>query len=473
MPQTSELAPSPLASKARNEAAFSGLPALRDQGRKAASASRFSVRTMVRAVSYTACGVVAVMLLTSALPPLLSDSTRRAVVNVPLTFVTSPIAGEVTAIDARADERVYAGQVVARVENERVDRSTLIGLQSALVGARIAMQSLRHQLKMVSDQLADVSADVDSQRKYLLKQARALEAEAQAHAASEAIGMQERKSVEQRKRALLGQGFVSQAQMDTAARETFAAQQDLEASLAVLQRRHAQREAIQGGQFVGESLGPAAELALKQRDLLQEQKRLSLAIEENGAKLDAIEHATAAEEARVEKLTAKQVAAPIGGAVFKVIASPGQYVAAGDVLVSTVQCDRTKIAAIFSIRQAASLAVGSRVRITGEGWTGAGEGRVVQVMPRTNDGADSTYAVPFPPIERREMYVLIEPSQAGFSRAGGTGGAPCGIGEWVSVTSVEGDGFAGRAASAVSGLFGDMFGVTRPASAASRSAGRT
>lgn len=84
---------------------------------------------IIRVSAYSVAMVLALLLVNSALPPLLADQSDRAVIDAPITLLTSPIAGEVTSIVGAAGQRLQPNTLVARVENARVDRSTLITLE--------------------------------------------------------------------------------------------------------------------------------------------------------------------------------------------------------------------------------------------------------------------------------------------------------------------------------------------------------
>jgi len=83
--------------------------------------------TSVKIASLGVLGVPAIVFTSSVLPPVFTSSSVRAVVNAPVSSLTSPISGTVTVIDDRKGE-FYEG-AIATVQNDRVDRSTLIGLQ--------------------------------------------------------------------------------------------------------------------------------------------------------------------------------------------------------------------------------------------------------------------------------------------------------------------------------------------------------
>src|SRR4051794_3426376 len=98
---------------------------------RASQASRQRTHTrIVRISSYSVAGVLAVLMTTATLPPLLADQSDRAVINAPITLLTAPITGEVIDLLGRVGQRLEPGQAVAYLHNGRVDRSTLIGLDS-------------------------------------------------------------------------------------------------------------------------------------------------------------------------------------------------------------------------------------------------------------------------------------------------------------------------------------------------------
>ena len=106
--------------------------------------------------------VLALLLVNSALPPLLADQSDRAVIDAPITLLTSPIAGEVTSIVGAAGQRLQPNTLVARVENARVDRSTLITLEGKVNELQSALHAANQ--KKASDN-AYVAA-LTTSRKY-------------------------------------------------------------------------------------------------------------------------------------------------------------------------------------------------------------------------------------------------------------------------------------------------------------------
>jgi hypothetical protein len=143
------------------------------------------------------------------------------------------------------------------------------------------------------------------------------------------------------------------------------------------------------------------------------------------------------ERDRLTSLEQSTVTANGQGEILNASAAIGRHVNAGDTLARMVDCSNAFVVAIFSYRQGVNLSPGTRVNIDG-GSTGTQGGTVTEVLPKTSDKVDETYAVPFPQTERRELYVLVHPDTPLRTLVTDGGHGRCDIGQWVTVTRVNG-----------------------------------
>jgi hypothetical protein len=159
-----------------------------------------------------------------------------------------------------------------------------------------------------------------------------------------------------------------------------------------------------------------------------EEMELSAVLQEKQRLIDT-------ERRRLDRLAEAEVRVPSGGKIVNVSAAQGRHVNAGDSIASLVACDRRFVVAIFSYRQAQSMAVGTPVRIDGAPF---GSGVVTEILPKTSDKGDERFAVPFPQTERRELYAIIAPAEpsagAGARTAAERPRSSCTVGQWVTVT---------------------------------------
>ncbi|MBX9749161.1 MAG: hypothetical protein K5Q68_06045 [Roseococcus sp.] len=406
----------------------------------------------LRGVTYGGAILLAGSLLLASLPPILSDTSTRAVVNAPIVLVTAPIDGELDKLLAEPGDPVAHGEVMARMRNDRLDRSTLIGLENQTQGTRISLQGLRERIEVLSNWLDSLDRNIAVQRGFALNVATEVEREARAKAASAAATLAEMSTLVARQRRLLEAGVVSREVLQIALLRERAAQEDLLATQAALARREAERRSIELGSYAGDTQGALGSLIERRRDASLELSRLRVDEAQLTNNLNALSAQTASETARLARLLDAEVASPSAGHVLRAFASPGQRLNAGDTIAGTVECRSAFVVGIFSVRQAHRLAVGSRVLVDAEGWHETRFGHVRQVLPRTTDRVDTGYAVPFPPMERREMYVLIDLEDArptrGARDARGRPAVPCDIGRWVHV-EIEGGMVSGFASAAL------------------------
>ena len=79
---------------------------------------------IVRISAYSVASVLALLMTTATLPPLLADQSDRAVINAPISLLTAPIAGEMTNVFTAIGQHLGAGAPVAHIQNARIDRTT-------------------------------------------------------------------------------------------------------------------------------------------------------------------------------------------------------------------------------------------------------------------------------------------------------------------------------------------------------------
>ena len=121
------------------------------------------MHVIIRVSAYSVATVLALLLVNSALPPLLADQSDRAVIDAPITLLTSPIAGEVTTIVGAAGQRLQPNTLVAHVENARVDRSTLITLEGKVNELQGALHAANQKKASDKAYVAALDAEIRQQ----------------------------------------------------------------------------------------------------------------------------------------------------------------------------------------------------------------------------------------------------------------------------------------------------------------------
>src|ERR1700761_1217101 len=90
----------------------------------------FSGQSIARLAGFGVVIFIAWTLLSMVMPPMFFRSSQRAVVDVPTTLVTTPIEGTVASQRLHIGDRFHAGDALVDIQNQNVDRSTLVELTS-------------------------------------------------------------------------------------------------------------------------------------------------------------------------------------------------------------------------------------------------------------------------------------------------------------------------------------------------------
>jgi multidrug resistance efflux pump len=381
--------------------------------------------------SFSFAGVLAVLVFLNVAPNILSGSSRRAMVNAPVTLVTSPIAGRLMTEQAGSGQRVRAGDVIARVENLTVDRSELmrLKLESLSVGEKLLV--VKTQLNESRPRAEELRSRIASLKSAALIQLEESTAQARAKLEAARAVADARLSHSARIRPLLLSNTYTRFHLEAAAFQAAEAAADKSAAEHLLTSRIALLDAGKHDVFVGDSFVLLTSLQQQLMTIDTEMKKLEaeqLASEERSKALkDLVE----AEEDRIKKLGESAVVASTDGYVLDIDRRPGQYVDAGSKILRTASCKTAIVTAVFPISMVSDLTSEAPVAIDLIEDGRRLNGRVARIMPRDAERESERLWVPLPPALTNEMYALIsldEPlSQDGDSN-------DCKIGGWVRVT---------------------------------------
>jgi len=409
---------------------------------KTPAASRSSRHPMIlRVSSLVVASVLSLLMITTVVPPIVADQSDRAVINAPVTLLTSPIDGEIDSLSMVTGHTVEAGDSIARISNVRLDRGTLISLQEKAGDAREKLAST--QAKKDSDRtyLKSLDAEIVAQVEQLKAQFQSQIAELRARVAQSESLSAEKKALVDRQSDMVARDAASTFMLKPTTQQYSASLHNEDAENAKLNQKVAQLDALQKGIYVGDDLISIGTLVQKRRDIDLDEKRMEIEEKELTAVLADHQRLIDAEQKRLDTLAAADVRVTAPGNILNVGAAPGRHVNAGDMLASLVDCDKRFVVAIFSYRQGQTMKVGTSVRVDGASF---GSGIVTAVLPKTSDKIDDRFAIPFPQTERRELYAIIAPDnrtgsavqlEAATQHEQSTS---CNVGQWVTVTKDDG-----------------------------------
>ncbi|MGH1589751.1 HlyD family efflux transporter periplasmic adaptor subunit [Methylobacterium phyllosphaerae] len=406
----------------------------------AAHKNRAAVHSkVVRVSAYSVATVLALLMTSATLPPLIADQSDRAVINAPITLITAPIPGEVTKVYSKLAEDLEAGESIVQIHNGRVDRSTLIGLDGKTDELRTGLVSAQKKIDSDNIYAASLAAEINKQVEQSAITLEGEIAEAKAHVAAADAQSQSTKAVFDRQQSMVNSSAASAEMLRPTQHKLDATRFDKDAEAAKLSQKVSELGAIKKGIFVGSQSSSLAALAQKRRDLTYDAQRLSIEAGQLASSLKTHQVLADAERRRFDSLTDATVRTVSSGVVLSLGVAQGRHVNPGDSIATLVDCNQSFAVGIFSYRQAQNLTVGTPVTISSSDPDVPKRGRVSEVLPKTSDKTDQLYAVPFPQTERREMYVLVSLDRPASDTTEGRFSdrkhvSACSVGQWVTIT---------------------------------------
>lgn len=386
--------------------------------------------------AYALLAFVLWLMIATLVRPLLSSKATRAVLQAPVTLITSPINGVVAQMAVHPRDAVVPGALVATVRNPTVSQEILTQLRSQHLALQSQLAQLANQYKADNQEMRAVGQQANIHREASLAQAWESWqiAQRQRDVAHSVVEEQENKV--RTNQALLEQGAISEQVMNASVAQLNTAR----ANAAVAEQAftgQVQTVASAGqGAFVGTNGNGLFQTLSSRREALR--NSVGRAQQDGAAifqQLKQVRQLEEEERQRVQKLSSYDIKATQAGQVHTVLAPEGAYVTAGASLVRVTDCSRLGVVAVFPARVAKRLGIGSLLDVKFEENGKVVPARVEQLLPEASEALQSTYSVPFPYAEQGSLYAVARIENAGQPEAPADGGASlCAPGKVVSAS---------------------------------------
>lgn len=399
------------------------------------SATRWHVAP--RLASYGIAIFFAWLLLSMMLPTVFSHSSERAVVDAPVKLVTTPVEGIVTAQQVKVGTPFQAGDTLMTVQNPNVDRSLLADLtgkklenQQQYDAAKAKLESDQTRLAITNEQLAkyQLAAQKNHAAKVRAIQSRLAVAKAQ---------VDQQEDIVNRNQALQWAGAVSEAYTNASKYQLSILSNSKEAIKAELDNAVNDSQASKGKVFFSAADGSAQTLTQRRDDLVAEIAQLESQLTQTGKSGHSIDDLIAQESERVNRMSNFEIKAYGNGVVEDVLAPPGTRVNAGATLIRSTECSDERVVAVFPRSLSDELLPGAKLKIKVDGVPDPLDASVAEILPRAPDGEQARYLVPFPPIEKTEIYLIakLDKPLSGLPRKPGEApSSSCAMGHWAKVS---------------------------------------
>lgn len=315
-------------------------------------------------------------------------TSRDAIVVAGTVTLRAPIPGNLRVGVLSMGDVLHNQQIVAKVENPRVDDSRSAELGSRLrsteaqieaaQGTTVRLQTFLNELKVRGNKYSHFRG---------AKMAALLEGARSQVDASRSVELESAERLT-RARELLQQGLATQEMLAEREREHTVAAAAAASARHGLDALAVERESMHSGVTLDAysdqpySLQRVDEVALslmRAKATLDEETKQKLALEKQ---LDE-------ENQRLNLLRTATIAVPGEGRVWRVMASNGEYVNAGQPIVELVQCSRLSVVAELSPRKYARVQLGTRAKFRPKNRGGVYYGVVTQKLVNATSAADA------------------------------------------------------------------------------------
>lgn len=386
-----------------------------------------------RLASYGMVVFIIWVILSVMFPYIFTRSSDRAIVNSPVNLVTTPVEGVVTKQVVQAGTAFAAGQPLMTLQNPNMDRALLMELTGKQLDNQKRLEAAKSKLEGDETRLASTSGDVKryqgaAQREH---ESKIRGIEARLAAAKQQIDAQE--DVVNRNQAMQWAGAVSQAYTDASRNQLNVLAGARDAVQAELDGARNSSAASRSKIYSSNTDGAVGALSQRQDELKAEivQTRAEIKqLEDYGTEVDKL---VTTEQGRLDRVSNLDIKAYTAGIVEDVLTPPGTHVAAGATLMRTTNCASPSVVAVFPRSLSKDLLPGAKVTVLVDGVGTPQPGKVAEILPRAPDGDQARYFVPFPPIEKSEIYLIAKLDKPLPDLPGAGKTDRCALGHWAKV----------------------------------------
>ncbi len=319
----------------------------------------------------------------------------NAVVSAYTISLRTPIDGLVGGRPMKIGDLVRRSSLVATVTNDRVDDQHLVDLRAHLARARAELAAVSAEMEGLKSLSAILKQRADEYKAASTARLRGSVTEALDLLVALNYRRDEAKQTLDRSSSLAERGFASTADLDRAKANFGSLFSQAAAQSGRLASLEAQLTAIKSGIVtepgstdVAYSQQREDEIAIRLQDLMQQRQFIVSDVNETATRL-------AEEEAQVAKLRTATTLAPTSGMIWKVSASPGERINAGEPIAEVVDCAAAFIIADVPQTRVPDIEVGSKAEFLISGETAKRYGQVVSVTSDATDGDRNLAAIPF------------------------------------------------------------------------------
>ena len=351
--------------------------------------------------------VVIGLALWAFVPGMIYPISSNAIVNAQVMTIRAPIQGEVTKILSAENLAIKKGDIIASIEDSRIDRSKLAALMADRATLHETILALEQEVKELEYFLTRLEKSGQAYYQSVNKHYQVMKAEKEAKLVAQQAILKDSQSKLARQTALFSKGLTTRAQLDAALREDAVAHADLVVIEREIERVKVELDGAKDGVYFGDGFNNVPysqqrsdEIGLRQQTVVSKLRDANIRVREIARQIKV-------EKERLAQISKSELIAPNNGRIWLRLVGEGEHVTAGTPMLQIADLSRLFLIVSLDERHFDDVSIGDSASIDLIGSPQDFHGRVERLQGRKSTLPESMLAVAQPNTDKNDFLVFV------------------------------------------------------------------
>ncbi len=340
-------------------------------------------------------------------PGMIYPISSNAIVNAQVMTIRAPIQGEVTKILSAETQTIKKGELIARIEDIRIDRSKLAALMADHATLHETILALEQEDKDLQHFLTRLEVNGEAYYQSVNKHYQVMKAEKEAKLAAQQAILKDTSSKLAREAALFNKGLTTRAELDAALRDDAVARAELVVIEREIERVKVELDGAKQGVYFGDGFNNVPYSQQRSHEIELRQQTVMSKLRDANIRVHEIERQIRIEEERLAHISESELVAPNNGRIWLRLVGEGEHVIAGTPMLQIADLSRLFLIVSLDERYFDDVNIGDTASIDLIGSTNDFHGRVERMQGRKSTLPESMLAVTQPNSDKNDFLVFV------------------------------------------------------------------
>jgi len=363
--------------------------------------------SLARFIRLTVIFTVIALALWAFLPGLIHPVSSSAIVNAQVMTIRAPIQGEIISMPTTAGQITRKDEFVARIENNRIDRSKQAAMMAEQATFLEKIAALEKEMAELNNFQRRLKENAKAYQSSVNKHYDVLVAETDAKLAVQRAIASETRAKLSRQSVLFDKGLTTKAVFDIAQREDRVARAKLKEVKHAIERVGVEQDSAMQGVYIGNGFNNVPYSQQRSDEIDLRMQIVQSHLRDAGIRLREIVRQIDVEQERLASNSSANLIAPDDGHVWLDLVSVGEYVTVGTPLMQIADLSNLFLIIALNERHFEAIAIGDPATVDLVGSQDNLHGTVERIQGSESKLPESRLAVALPPIKSNEFLVFV------------------------------------------------------------------